>query len=343
MDGFRKLAESRFEFMKSSVQTVAPLRVSFVGGGTDLPSFYLQHEGAVVSCSINKYVYVHVKRHDPAFQERFRITYSEVEKTHQRKSIKNDIVRATLELLDFDEPVQIYTASDLPSGSGLGSSSSFAVALLLAIHTLKGYTPSKWQLAEEACEVELNLLAKPVGRQDQYAAAFGGLNFINFLPANKVRIQPIHIRANESRALMSKSRLFWTGTTRLAEKILIAQKENTASNVENLKSLANIAKDFRSILEKTEINWMRLSQLISAGWILKKQINPIISNSYIEDLLDRASATFGEGVKLLGAGAGGFVYSLDTKESSRVEEISFPEPFFSPQIDEIGARVISEI
>jgi D-glycero-alpha-D-manno-heptose-7-phosphate kinase len=329
--------------MKSSVQTVAPLRVSFVGGGTDLPSFYLQHEGAVVSCSINKYVYVHVKRHDPAFQERFRITYSEVENTHEQKSIKNDIVRATLELLNFDEPVQILTASDLPAGSGLGSSSSFAVALLLAIHSIKGSVPSKWQLAEEACEVELNILAKSIGKQDQYAAAFGGLNFIKFLPGNKVRIQPIQIRANKSRDLMSKSRLFWTGATRQADEILVVQKENIGSNIENLKSLTNIAKEFRSILEEPNVNWVKLSELISAGWILKKRLSPTISNSSIEDLLGRVSATFGQGVKLLGAGAGGFVYSLDTEDSSRRGKIDFPEPFFSPQIDEIGARVISEI
>jgi D-glycero-alpha-D-manno-heptose-7-phosphate kinase len=163
-----------------SCLTIAPLRVSFVGGGSDFPNYYLKNGGAVVSTAISKYVYVHVKRHDPLFQERYRISYSEVEHTQSRESIKNRIVKSSLELLEIDEPLQISTSADLPAASGLGSSSSFAVALLLALHSLKGESVSPLQLSEEACNVEIEMLKSPIGKQDQYASAFGGMNFIEF-------------------------------------------------------------------------------------------------------------------------------------------------------------------
>jgi D-glycero-alpha-D-manno-heptose-7-phosphate kinase len=163
-----------------SVLSVAPLRISFLGGGTDIPTFYTRSKGCVVSAAINKYVYVHIKRHDPLFQERYRISYSEVEHTNSRNSIKNAIVKGCLELLDIDEPIQISTSADLPANSGLGSSSSFAVALLNALHALKNENASAVQLAEEASTVEIELLGSPIGKQDQYAAAFGGLNLFEF-------------------------------------------------------------------------------------------------------------------------------------------------------------------
>ena len=139
-----------------SVLTLAPLRISFLGGGTDLPDFYNTHTGKVVSAAINKYVYVHVKRHDPLFQERYRVSYSQIEYADHRDQIKNGIARSCLELLNIDEPLQISTSADIPASSGLGSSSSFAVALLLGLHELLGQSPSAAQLAEEAAHVEID-------------------------------------------------------------------------------------------------------------------------------------------------------------------------------------------
>jgi D-glycero-alpha-D-manno-heptose-7-phosphate kinase len=158
-----------------SVLSLAPLRVSFLGGGTDISSFYNFHKGAVVSAAIDKFVYVHIKRHDPLFQERYRISYSETEHALERNHIKNDIVRACLEFLEMDEPLQISTSADLPANSGLGSSSSFAVAVLLGLHAMKNENVSPVQIAEEAYAVEVSLLSSPIGKQDQYAAAFGGI------------------------------------------------------------------------------------------------------------------------------------------------------------------------
>ena len=159
-----------------SVLTMAPLRISFIGGGTDVNYFYKNSPGKVISAAINKYVYVHIKNHDPLFQERYRISYSEVEHTQSRAEIKNLIIKSCLELLNMDEPLQISTSSDLPASSGLGSSSSFTVALLLALHQIEGRSVSPVQIAEEAAHVEISMLNSPIGKQDQYAAAFGGLN-----------------------------------------------------------------------------------------------------------------------------------------------------------------------
>jgi D-glycero-alpha-D-manno-heptose-7-phosphate kinase len=176
-----------------SVLTLAPLRVSLVGGGTDFESYYSKLGGMVVSAAINKYVYVHIKRHSSLFQEKYRISYSSTEHCQTRDEIKNLIVRSSLELLGIDEPLQISISADLPSNSGLGSSSSFAVALLLGLHTLKGEQVSAGQIAREACEVEINFMRSPIGKQDQYASSFGGFNCFEFLEDNTVKIQPLDV------------------------------------------------------------------------------------------------------------------------------------------------------
>ena len=163
-----------------SVLSMAPLRISFLGGGTDISTYFTKSKGCVVSAAINKYVYVHIKRHDPLFQERYRISYSEVEHTNSRDLIKNSIVKGCLELLKIDEPIQISTSADLPANSGLGSSSSFTVGLLNALYAHKEKHCSAAKLAKEACEIEIDILKEPIGKQDQYAAAYGGFNFIKF-------------------------------------------------------------------------------------------------------------------------------------------------------------------
>ena len=171
---------SNFRLLPRAVTTITPQRLGFAGGGTDLPAFYRQHGGAVLSSAIDKYIYVTVKRHSPLFNENYRLSYSKTEHVNSLDEIENDIARECLRLVDVEPPLFIATASDLPVSSGLGSSSSFAVGLLYALHTLRGEDVSAGQLAEEACHVELNVLGHPIGKQDQYAAAFGGLNYISF-------------------------------------------------------------------------------------------------------------------------------------------------------------------
>ncbi len=179
----------------SYVLTRTPLRVSFAGGGTDLAAFYEMSEyGAVLSTAINKYIYVTVKRHSDVFNEPIRVNYSRSEQVHRIEEIENNIARECLRFLAIDPPIYISTVGDLPASTGLGGSSSFAVGLLSALHAFKGEKVSAGQLAEEACHIEIEILKEPIGKQDQYAAAFGGLNFLRFKPGGDVTVEPIRLR-----------------------------------------------------------------------------------------------------------------------------------------------------
>ena len=191
------------------VSTITPQRISFVGGGTDLPAFYESHDGEVISSAIAQYVYVTVKRHSPLFQEAYRLSYSKTEHAHKLDDIENGIARECLRLVHVEPPLYIATAADLPASSGLGSSSSFAVGLLHALHLLKGERVSPGQLAEEACEIEINILGNPIGKQDQFAAAFGGLNHMLFKKNGRVEIDHLVLQDNLIDEIFENSLLIW--------------------------------------------------------------------------------------------------------------------------------------
>lgn len=327
--------------LHQSVLSVAPLRLSFVGGGSDIPSFYEIHDGAVVSASIDKYVYVHIKRHDPLFQERYRISYSEVEHTQNRSDIKNKIVKACLEKLDIDEPLQISTSADLPSSSGLGSSSSFAVALLLGLHALRGEEVSPIQVAEEACDVEMSYLNSPIGKQDQYAAAFGGLNHFHFKKDGRVLIEPLNISKSNAQNLFERSILIWSGQTRDAGVILEDQSRRAEENSRNLSQISNLAEVFKKELIKDELDWPEIGRLISNGWKLKKLLSPKISTPEVSEIVSKLEQTDCYGYKLLGAGGGGFVYAL-VNNISMLDLSEFKAMrILHPKLDQLGARVVS--
>ena len=293
-----------------SVLTLAPLRISFIGGGTDINYFYRNSPGKVVSAAINKYVYVHIKNHDPLFQERYRISYSEVEHTQSRTDIKNLIIKSCLELLNMDEPLQISTSADLPTSSGLGSSSSFTVALLLALHQLEGRSVSPAQLAEEAAHVEISIMKSPIGKQDHYAAAFGGLNYYEFLSDESVKIQPLLIPKSQSINLLSNSLLLWTGEIRSATKVLQDQEKNYDLNEANLISLTKLVDDFKFNLLKKEGSLIEIGKIITSGWEIKKKFSSLITTPKISDIISELKIQNCLGYKLLGAGGGGFVYAL---------------------------------
>jgi D-glycero-alpha-D-manno-heptose-7-phosphate kinase len=324
-----------------SVLSVAPLRLSFVGGGSDIANFYEIHGGAVVSAAINKYVYVHIKRHDPLFQERYRISYSEIEHTQNRSDIKNKIVKACLEKLEIDEPLQISTSADLPSSSGLGSSSSFAVALLLGLHALRGEEVSPVQVAEEACDVEINYLNSPIGKQDQYAAAFGGLNHFHFQKDGRVLIEPLNISKLNAEKLFERSVLIWSGQTRQAAVVLEDQSRRSDENSRNLIEIANLAEVFKEQLIKSELDWSKIGNLISDGWKLKQGLSSKISTPEVSEIVSKLEKADCFGFKLLGAGGGGFVYALlDDISTLRLPSFE-PLRILHPQLDQIGARVVS--
>jgi D-glycero-alpha-D-manno-heptose-7-phosphate kinase len=324
-----------------SALTLAPLRVSFVGGGTDFKSYYSNHSGIVISTAIKKYVYVHVKRHDPLFQEKYRISYSTVEHCQTRDEIQNLIVRSSLELLGIDEPLQISISSDLPSNSGLGSSSSFAVALLLGLHSIRGEQVSASQLATEACEVEIKLMKSPIGKQDQYAASFGGFNCYEFLEDESIRIEPINITKKLTDQIFNNSIIVWTGKAREANIILRDQEERINDNLNYLNEIKNVANKFKSELIRSDSDVKNLGRLIGESWELKKKLSPLINDGAVGEIINQLSSLDSIGLKLLGAGGGGFIFVMFQDLTPPKKEQLSNLSYFSPEIDFTGARVVS--
>lgn len=324
-----------------SVLSVAPLRISFLGGGTDIPSFYEKSQGCVVSAAINKYVYVHIKRHDPLFQERYRISYSEVEHTNSRDAIKNQIVRSCLELLNIDEPIQISTSADLPANSGLGSSSSFAVALLNGLHALRKENVSRVQLAEEASEVEIKILKSPIGKQDQYAASFGGINYFEFRNDGSVIVEPLNLSVSRVNNLFNTSLLIWTGQGRNANSILSDQAQRADDNYNGLLELTNLTRDFKISLMDSKKSWIELGPLINTGWMHKKSFSEKILTTEVENITKMLDKLGSCGHKLLGAGGGGFIFATFKKINSNITSEMKMWRTFVPSIDFQGARIES--
>jgi len=291
-----------------AVTTITPQRISFAGGGTDLPDFYRQHGGAVVSTTIDKYIYVTVKRHSPLFNEMYRLSYSKTEHTQSLEEIENSIARGCLKLVHLDPPLFIATAADLPALSGLGSSSSFAVGLLYALHAMRGENPSAGQLAEEACQVEIDLLGRPIGKQDQYAAAFGGLNFITFRPSDRVHIDSLWLAGNGIERLFSHSMLFWTGVQRDADSILHDQRAKIAQTSSSLVAMREMAVKCRDVLLAAADNPAEFGALLNAGWQAKRTLASGISSPQIDEAYARALEAGALGGKIAGAGGGGFMY-----------------------------------
>ena len=324
-----------------SVLTCAPLRISLLGGGTDFSSYYRKSSGAVLTAAIDKYVYVHIKKHDPLFQERYRISYSEVEHCQSRSEIKNDIVRASLELVGIEEPLQISTSADLPANSGLGSSSSFAVALLLGLHELKGEQVGAAQLAEEACKVEIDLLGSPIGKQDQYAAAFGGLNLIEFKSDETVSIEPISTQYEIVHDLFANVSMIWTQQSRQANSVLMDQEMRASQNEGNLDNLKILVYKLRDAIRSKNPDLENIGRLINQGWEIKKNLSPLILTDAINELFQEIAGLEIYGNKLLGAGAGGFIFSIHKDLGKDLQTISAKWAAFSPSLDHSGARILS--
>jgi D-glycero-alpha-D-manno-heptose-7-phosphate kinase len=324
-----------------NVISLAPLRVSLVGGGTDFESFYSKTNGNVVSFALKKYVYVQIKRHDYLFHEKYRIVYSEIEKCNDKSEIKNSIIRSCLDYLNIDEPLYISISSDIPSNSGLGSSSSFTVALLLALHTLKGENVSKSQLANEACEVEISRMKSPIGKQDQFASAFGGINCFEFHGNGIVSIKPIVMNQINQQKFLNNSILIWSEITREANKILSDQESKQEYNFNNLLELNKLAIDLFSKMTSQNINVNEIAAQISAGWEIKKTLSPLVIDAKLEKLQETIEKTKTLGLKLLGAGGGGFFFVMYEDLNETVESKLKMFKYFKPEIDYEGARVLS--
>lgn len=289
------------------IVTRTPLRISFAGGGTDLAVFYEREGGAVLNTTINKFVYVTVRHHSELFNEAYRLSYSETEHAERLDDIRNDIARECLRLLEIDPPIYISTVADLPAFSGLGSSSSFAVGLLNALHAYREERVTAGQLAQEACQIEIDVLKRPIGKQDQYAAAFGGLNLFTFCPDGSVTLEPQRRHQNGTiEDLFRHLMMFWTGIQRSASSILTEQRENVASRLPALRSLRDHAHRLRGIL-RDRIDPIELGRTLDETWRVKRRLASGISSDRIDVWYERAIEAGATGGKLCGAGGGGFL------------------------------------
>jgi D-glycero-alpha-D-manno-heptose-7-phosphate kinase len=297
--------------MKKIITTATPQRISFAGGGTDINYFYEKHEGLVINATINKFIYVTVKELDPLFNEKYRLNYSITEQVEKLNDIKNEIARECIRLLNMKESLYISTTSDLPASSGLASSSCFAVGLLNALHQFNGDHVSTAQIAEEACFVEIEILKKPIGKQDQYAAAFGGVNLFNFMKNGKVSIEPI-FNDNISK-IFENSLLFYTNIQRSADVVLADQKLEFINNEQNLLDIKKFAIEFYNILNENIFNIDKLAKLLHLNWISKKALSNKVSNDEIDEYYQLALKNGALGGKILGAGGGGFIFFIAPK------------------------------
>jgi D-glycero-alpha-D-manno-heptose-7-phosphate kinase len=296
------------------VITRTPLRVSFAGGGTDLSDFYEREHGAVFSTAIDKYIYVTVKRHGSVFNEAVRINYSKSETVNEIDEIENDIARECLRFLNVKPPIYVSTVADLPASTGLGGSSSFAVGLLNALHAFRGERVSAGQLAEEASYIEIDVLKQPIGKQDQYAAAFGGLNFFCFKPGGSVTVEPQRVANGGVKDLFENVLMFWTGHQRDAGSVLAEQKANTALKMDTLLKMRNHAYDLQAIACNGHFDARRFGRVLDESWCLKRQLASTITTDQIDHWYESAMNAGAEGGKLCGAGGGGFLLFIVVPE-----------------------------
>lgn len=317
-----------------------PLRMSFVGGGTDLPAFYQEEPGAVVSTAINKYIYITVNK---KFDSQVRASYSQTEIVEKASQLEHELIRESLKKAGVSNGVEITSLSDIPSsGTGLGSSSSYTVGLLNALSAYKGRHVDAKRLAEEACEIELNILGKPIGKQDQYAAAFGGFQYYQFNPDGTVFVDPIVTNLITKKALDSSLIMFYTGVTRSANDILKEQSRNIVDDQMKrrvLRQMKQQADEMRRSLQANNLD--AFGEVLHAGWLLKKQLAGGISNKKIDGWYELARQNGAIGGKLLGAGGGGFFvfYAHPDRHQAITKALKDLRPFdfrFEPQ----GSKII---
>ena len=296
------------------VVTRTPLRVSFGGGGTDIADFYERNYGAVFSSAIDKYIYVTVKRHSELFCEPIRINYSATEQVETVDKIQNNIARECLRLLKVDPPIYISTVGDLPASTGLAGSSSFAVGLLNALHAYRGERVTPGQIAEEACQIEIDVLKEPIGKQDQYAAAFGGLNFFRFNPGGAVTVEPVRVSNHFLTDLFDHILMFWTGIQRNASSVLAEQRRNIPDKLAYLEKIRGHAHELHELAGSGKFEPHAFGKILHESWQLKRQLAGSISSSLIDQNYEQALKAGAIGGKICGAGAGGFLLFIAKPE-----------------------------
>lgn len=317
--------------------TKTPFRVSFAGGGSDMAPFYEKYGGCVLSTSINKYMYISIH---PYFDEtKTLLKYSENELVDHPSEIRHTIFRQVLTDLGI-HGVEISTTADVPGGTGLGSSSTFTVGLLHTLFCYQGKYVSKGKLAELACRIEIEKLGNPIGKQDQYAAAYGGLNFIRFNQDGSVTVEPVVMPVDALRRLEGELMMFYTGTSRSANPILAEQKRNLEEGVKTqvLRRMCGLAEELRESMLKGDLSVF--GEILHENWRLKKELAGGISSPEIDGLYELARKHGASGGKLLGAGGGGFLLFCCPKERQAELESALPLKPFAFRFERDGASVV---
>lgn len=317
-----------------------PLRISFAGGGSDLAAFYRHEPGAVVSMAIDKYIYITV---NAKFDHQIRASYSVTEIVNTIDELKHELIREGLKVVGVRQSIEITSISDIPSqGTGLGSSSSYTVGLLNALHAFRGKFAGAERLAREACKIEIERCGAPIGKQDQYIAAYGGLQFIQFNPDETVFVDPVICGAQTKHLLHENLLMLYTGTTRQTGDVLREQRANTeqdAAKRMTLRQMVQLAHDLRAALMDDDLT--AFGEILHEGWMRKRELATGISSPRIDDWYERGRAAGAVGGKILGAGGGGFLLLYAPSERHPSIKAALPElrqvpVLFEPQ----GSKII---
>ncbi|MDE0954183.1 MAG: hypothetical protein OR994_05870 [Candidatus Poseidoniales archaeon] len=319
-----------------------PVRVSFCGGGTDADWFSHSSEngGMVTSLALNRYIHVTVNQR---FDNRIRVSYSKLEVVDNFEELEHELVRESMRMTGVTSGVEITTIADIPSrGTGLGSSSAVTVGLLNALHCFAGRSVSASQLAFEACQIEIDILGQPIGRQDQYAASYGGINTIKFCKNGEVLVEPIDIPEHIQSRISDEFTLIFTGQSRSASSILLNSEIEGKSAIDNLIRMREQADEAKNYLNSGELS--KLGALLNEAWSMKRAISSSVSNDFLDQMYERIISTGATGAKLLGAGGGGFFLvhgDADTRHKLELE-FSSDHSLIPLNIDNMGSSIIHD-
>lgn len=316
-----------------------PLRVSFFGGGTDLPSFCKKEFGCVISTAIDKYVYL--MGHD-SFDDKYKIAYSKVEYTSNIDELEHKRIREAIKKYGPNNALEVHSIGEVPAGTGLGTSSSYTVGILNLLHSSQGRYVKKHDLAEQACEIEIDLLKEPIGKQDQFAVAYGGINFIKFNTDGSVEVEPIRLTKENINKIRDRLVVFYLDRVRSASDVLREQNKNVASEYEKFEAMRKMKHI--TLVMKDELNNNNIhnfGKMLHENWLLKKSLAGAISDSSIDQVYEAGLRAGASGGKVLGAGGGGFMlfYCEPEKQENLRKELSHLKEF-KFDFDTEGTKII---
>ena len=318
-----------------------PFRISFFGGGTDYPIWYRENGGAVLSTTINKYCYINLRKLPPFFEYIHRIRYHKNEEVNCIDNIEHPSVREIMKQLNIGDGIELVHSADVPARSGLGTSSTFSVGLLNALHALNNYMPTKRELALSAINIEQNIIKESVGSQDQVAAAFGGFNHITFMQDRTFDVAQVIISQERLLELQNSLLLCFTGFARSASSIAIKQIEQTKNKFTELRQISSMCEEAQKILLNHNCSINEFGRLLGDSWRIKKSLTDFISNSHIDEIYQTGINAGAIGGKLLGAGSGGFMLFFAPKEKHKNIMESLNSKLFVPfRFESTGSKII---